>query len=100
MKIRPEEICSVIKEQIENYGCKNSEENVGYVLQSGDGIARIYGLKDCMYGELLEFENGIRGMAMNLEEDNVGCVLLGVDTDIKEGTLVKGSGKALDVPVG
>ena len=100
MKIRPEEICSVIKDQIENYGSKAIEENIGYVLQSGDGIARIYGLRDCMYGELLEFENGVRGMAMNLEEDNVGCVLLGSDMGIKEGTIVKSSGRALDIPVG
>jgi F-type H+-transporting ATPase subunit alpha len=70
------------------------------VLQSGDGIARIYGLRGCMYGELLEFENGVHGMAMNLEEDNVGCVLLGSETEIKEGTVVKSTGRAVEVPVG
>lgn len=100
MNLKPEEISSIIKQQIESYGMKTTTEDVGYVLQSGDGIARIYGLRDCMYGELLEFENGIRGMALNLEEDNVGCVLLGSDTEIKEGTTVKSTGKAVDVPVG
>ncbi len=100
MNLKPEEISSVIKQQIENYGTKVSEDNVGYVLKSGDGIARIYGLRGCMYGELLEFECGISGMAMNLEEDNVGCVLLGPDTEIVEGTKVRSTGKALSVPVG
>ena len=100
MNLRPEEISSVIKQQIENYGLRTAEENVGYVLQSGDGIARIYGLRGCMYGELLEFENGVYGMAMNLEEDNVGCVLLNDDTEIKEGTTVRSTGKPLEVPVG
>ncbi|MDP4179839.1 MAG: F0F1 ATP synthase subunit alpha, partial [Bacillota bacterium] len=75
MNLRPEEISSIIKQQIEGYGVKTKTEDIGYVLQSGDGIARIYGLEGCMYGELLEFENGVRGMALNLEEDNVGCVL-------------------------
>ena len=100
MNLKPEEISSIIKQQIENYGVKTTTEDVGYVLQSGDGIARIYGLRGCMYGELLEFGNGVRGMALNLEEDNVGCVLLGDDTEIKEGTLVKSTGRAVDVPVG
>ena len=100
MNLKPEEISSIIKQQIESYGMKTTTEDVGYVLQSGDGIARIYGLRGCMYGELLEFENGVRGMALNLEEDNVGCVLLGSDTEIKEGTMVKSTGRAVDVPVG
>jgi len=100
MNLRPEEISSIIKQQIENYGLKTKTEDVGYVLQSGDGIARIYGLQGCMSGELLEFENGVRGMALNLEEDNVGCVLLGDAEDIKEGSIVKRSGRTLDVPVG
>ncbi|HEX2938138.1 MAG TPA: F0F1 ATP synthase subunit alpha [Ruminiclostridium sp.] len=100
MSLRPEEISSVIKQQIENYGVKTEEENVGTVLNSGDGIARIYGLRGCMYGELLEFENGVRGMAMNLEEDNVGCVLLGDETEIVEGTAVKSTGVTVQVPVG
>lgn len=100
MNLKPEEISSIIKQQIESYGAKTSTEDVGYVLQSGDGIARIYGLRGCMYGELLEFENGVRGMALNLEEDNVGCVLLGDETDIKEGTIARSTGKAVEVPVG
>ncbi len=100
MKLKPEEITAVIKEQIENYDSASAEDNVGYVLQSGDGIARIYGLKDAMYGELLEFENGTAGMAMNLEEDNVGCILLGSDREIKEGMKVKSTGKVLSVPCG
>ena len=100
MNLRPEEISSIIKDQIENYGLTNNIEDVGYVLQAGDGIARIYGLAKCMYGELLQFENGIFGMALNLEEDNVGCVLLGAQEGIKEGTKVKRTGKAVEVPVG
>lgn len=100
MNLRPEEISSIIKQQIEGYGVKTKTEDVGYVLQAGDGIARIYGLDNCMYGELLEFENGVYGMALNLEEDNVGCVLLGYEDDIKEGTSVKKTGRTVEVPVG
>jgi len=100
MDLKPEEISSIIKEQIEHYSTKTVTEDVGYVIQSADGIARIYGLRGCMYGELLEFENGVRGMAMNLEEDNVGCVLLGSEIDIKEGTAVKRTGESVSVPVG
>jgi F-type H+-transporting ATPase subunit alpha len=100
MNLKSEEISSIIKQQIENYGLKPKAEEIGHVLQSGDGIARIYGLKDCLYGELLEFENGIFGMALNLEEDNVGCVLLGTDADIKEGSSVKKTGRTVEVPVG
>ncbi len=100
MNLKPEEIGSIIKQQIENYGIKTKTEDVGYVLQAGDGIARIYGLEKCMYGELLEFENGVYGMALNLEEDNVGCVLLGDEENIKEGSPVKRTGKAVEVPVG
>lgn len=100
MKLKPEEITAVIKEQIENYDSVTAEENVGYVLQSGDGIARIYGLRDAMNGELLVFENGEAGMAMNLEEDNVGCILLGSDREIKEGMKVKTTGRVLSVPCG
>lgn len=100
MRLRPEEISSIIKQQIESYGVKTEEENVGSVINSGDGIARIYGLRSCMYGELLKFENGVSGMAMNLEEDNIGCVLLGDETEIIEGTLVRGTGTTVQVPVG
>lgn len=100
MMLRPEEVSSIIKKQIENYGNKEKIDDVGYVLQAGDGIARIYGLADCMYGELLEFENGVYGMAMNLEEDNIGSVLFGEGLDIKEGTSVRRTGKPVEVPVG
>jgi F-type H+-transporting ATPase subunit alpha len=100
MAFKSEEISSIIKQQIEKYGVQPIEENVGYVLQSGDGITRISGLKRCMNGELLEFDNGAYGMAMNLEEDNIGCVLLGNEQGIKEGTLVKQTGRAVEVPVG
>jgi len=100
MNIRPDEISSIIKQQIENYGVKTKTEDVGYVLMAGDGIARIYGLEECMSNELLEFENGVYGMAMNLEEDNVGCVLLGDAEDIKEGSLVRRTGRTVEVPVG
>jgi len=100
MNLRPEEISSIIKQQIENYGIKTKTDDVGYVLQAGDGIARIYGLDKCMYGELLEFEKGVYGMALNLEEDNVGCVLLGDEEEITEGTEVKRTGRMVEVPVG
>lgn len=100
MKLKPEEITAVIREQIENYDSKTAEENVGYVLQSGDGIAKIYGLQNAVNGELLVFENGVAGMAMNLEEDNVGCILLGSDREIKEGMTVKSTGHVLSVPAG
>ncbi|MDF2987978.1 MAG: proton translocating synthase, alpha subunit [Eubacterium sp.] len=100
MSLRPEEISSIIKQQIENYGAAVKTDDVGYVLQSGDGIARIYGLQSCMSGELLQFENNVYGMALNLEEDNVGCVILGDDREIKEGSAVKRTGKTVQVPVG
>ncbi|MDF2522490.1 MAG: synthase subcomplex alpha subunit, partial [Clostridiales bacterium] len=100
MNLKPEEISSIIKQQIENYEVKSRSEDVGYVLQAGDGIARIYGLDKCMYGELLEFENGVYGMALSLEEENVGCVLLGDGEAIIEGTAVKSTGRTVEVPVG
>lgn len=100
MVLKPEEISSVIRQQIENYNNQTTEKNIGYVLTAGDGIARVYGLSDCMYGELLEFENGVYGMAMNLEEENVGCVLLGSENDIMEGSVVKSTGETMSVPVG
>jgi F-type H+-transporting ATPase subunit alpha len=100
MGLRPEEISSIIKQQIENYESTTQAEDVGYVMQSGDGIARIFGLENCMYGEMLEFENGTQGMALNLEEDNVGCVLFGSERDIKEGTAVKRTNKTVEIPVG
>ena len=98
--IRPEEISSIISNQIKNYEIKVEKSDTGIVLQSGDGIARIYGLENCMYGELLEFPGGVYGMALNLEEDNIGSVLLGDSNEIKEGTLVKRTGRIVEVPVG
>ncbi len=100
MKVRPEEIGSILKQQIENYNVKIKEEDTGYVLQAGDGIARIYGLEDCAYGEMLDFGKGVFGMALNLEEDNVGCVLFGGEEEIKEGSIVKRTGRTVEVPVG
>jgi len=100
MALRPEEISSVIKEQIKNYEKRLDMVDIGTVIQVGDGIARIHGLEACMAGELIEFPGGIYGMALNLEEDNVGCVLLGSDQDIKEGDTVKKTGRIVEVPVG
>lgn len=100
MNLKPEEISSIIRQQIEAYPNKIVSEDTGSVLQAGDGIVRIFGLADCMYGELLEFENGTNGMALNLEESNIGCVLLGNEEDIKEGSKVKRTGKMVEVPVG
>lgn len=100
MNIRPEEISSVIKEQIKGYSAKLEVSEVGTVIQVGDGIARVYGLDNAMSGELLEFENGVYGMAQNLEEDNVGVVILGSDEGIKEGSSVKLTGRVAEVPVG
>lgn len=100
MDLRPEEISSVIKEQIKKYDKKLDMVDVGTVIQVGDGIARIHGLEGCMSGELIEFPGEVFGMALNLEEDNVGCVLLGSDKDIKEGDTVKRTGRIMEVPVG
>lgn len=100
MDLRPEEISSVIKEQIKRYDQKLDMVDVGTVIQIGDGIARIHGLEGCMAGELIEFPGEIYGMALNLEEDNVGCVLLGPDRDIREGDMVKRTGRIVEVPVG
>ncbi len=100
MSLRPEEISSVIKEQIQRYEDQLETKDVGTVIQVGDGIARIHGLEKCMAGELLEFPGEIYGMTLNLEEDNVGCVLLGSDEHIKEGDTVKSTGRIVEVPVG
>lgn len=100
MTVRPDEVASIIKREIEKYEDKLKMESVGTVLQVGDGVARIYGLDDCMSNELIEFPGGIFGIALNLEEDNVGCVLLGSDSDIKEGDTVKTTGRIVEVPVG
>ncbi len=100
MNLRPEEISAVIREQIKQYKNELEISNFGTVIQVGDGIARIYGLDQCMAGELLEFPNEIYGMALNLEEDNVGTVILGPDKEIKEGDIVKPTGRVVEVPVG
>ncbi len=100
MSIRPEEISSILKQQIENYQADVDVSQVGTVITVGDGICRIYGLNNAMAGELLEFENGVMGLAMNLEEDNIGCVILGQFTDIHEGDQVKRTGRIMEVPVG
>lgn len=100
MNLRPEEISAVIKEQIKNYKNKLDVSDFGTVIQVGDGIARVYGLENCMAGELLEFTGNTYGMALNLEEDNVGAVILGSDRDIREGDIVKPMGRVVEVPVG
>lgn len=100
MKMNPEEITAIIKEQIKNYNVDLNVDDVGTVIEIGDGIAHIHGLDKAMAGELLDFGNDIYGMVLNLEQDNVGAVLLGGDTKIKEGDTVKRTGKIMQVPVG
>ncbi|MBE6071226.1 MAG: F0F1 ATP synthase subunit alpha [Clostridium butyricum] len=100
MNIKPEEITSIIKKEIERYEKQIKTIDSGTIIQVGDGVARVYGLDDCMEGELLEFPNDVYGMALNLEQDNVGCVLLGSEEGIKEGDIVKGTGRIVEVPVG
>ena len=100
MNLRPEEISSVIKEQIKNYSKELETSEVGTVIQVADGIARVHGLEKAMQGELLEFPGDVYGMVMNLEEDNVGAVLLGADKNINEGDTVKTTGRVGEVPVG
>lgn len=100
MNIRPEEISSILKNQIENYDKNIEASDIGTVIEVGDGIARVYGLKDAMVNELLEFPGGVLGMAQNLEEDNIGCVILGPYKHIKEGDPVKRTGRIVEVPVG
>ena len=100
MRIKPEEISKIIRSEIENYKSSLDISNTGTVLEVGDGIARIYGLSDAMAGELLQFENGTVGMALNLEESNIGAVIFGKTQGIKEGSIVKGLGKVAEVPAG
>ncbi|MGI6468611.1 MAG: F0F1 ATP synthase subunit alpha [Syntrophomonadaceae bacterium] len=100
MSIRPEEISAILREQIERYQSEVEVSNVGSVIYVGDGIARIYGLQGAMAGELLEFPGGTVGMVLNLEEDNVGAVLLGNYEHIKEGDVVKATGRIMEVPAG
>jgi len=100
MDIRAAEISAILKNEIANFGNEAQVTEVGQVLSVGDGIARCYGLDNVQAGEMVEFENGIRGMALNLESDNVGVVIFGSDRDIKEGQTVKRTGSIVDVPVG
>src|SRR3989338_283923 len=100
MAIRPEEITAVIKKQIEGFSGATELKEEGSVLQVGDGIARVYGIENAMSGELLEFPNGVMGMVLNLEKENVGCVLFSTDALVKEGDPVRRTGKIAQVPVG
>jgi len=100
MEIRAEEISKIIQEQIEGFQSDVELSEVGTVIAVGDGIARAHGLENCMSGELLEFPGGLIGMALNLEEDNVGVVLFGETEHIKEGDTVKRTGRLASVPVG
>ena len=100
LNLRPEEISSIIKDQIKKYEDKLEIKEVGTIIQVGDGIARIHGLENCMAGELLEFPGEVYGMALNLEEDNIGCVLLGSDEAIREGDMVRRTKRIVEVPVG
>ena len=100
MNLKPDEISGLIKDQIKNYRNEMEISDFGTVMQVGDGIARVYGLNHCMSGELLEFPNNVYGMALNLEEDNVGVVILGPYREIGEGDIVKPTGRVVEVPVG
>jgi len=100
MKLQPSEVTAILKKEIAGYDDALRMESVGTVIQVGDGVARIHGLDNCMMSELLEFPNNVRGVALNLEQDNVGCVLLGADQLIKEGDVVRSTGQIISVPVG
>ena len=100
MEINPSEITKLLKEQIKNFGKKAEVSEVGKVLTVGDGIARVYGLDNVQAGEMVEFNDGSKGMALNLESDNVGIVIFGDDRQIKEGDTVKRTNSIVDVPVG
>ncbi|MGF1611323.1 MAG: F0F1 ATP synthase subunit alpha, partial [Kiloniellales bacterium] len=100
MDIRAAEISAILKDQIENFGTETDVAEVGQVLSVGDGVARVYGLDNVQAGEMVEFPGGVKGMALNLEIDNVGIVIFGDDRDIKEGDTVKRTGTIVDVPVG
>src|SRR4029077_3327101 len=100
MDLRAAEISRVIRDQIATFDAEAEVSEVGTVLSVGDGIARIYGLDNVQAGEMVEFENGIKGMALNLEADNVGVVIFGSDAEIGEGSSVKRTGTIVDVPIG
>jgi len=100
MDLRPAEVTSILEKEIESYQGDSRLQSVGTVLSVGDGVARVYGLDDCMMNELLEFPGGVRGVALNLEEDNVGCVLLGDAAKVREGDTVSATGRIISVPTG
>ncbi|HBJ18600.1 MAG TPA: F0F1 ATP synthase subunit alpha, partial [Clostridiales bacterium] len=100
MQTKLDDISKIIKEQIKNYRNKTEQDEVGYVISVGDGISKVHGIDKCQASELLEFSNGTYGMAQNLEENCVSAVLLGTDVGIKEGSLVKRTGRVVSVPVG
>src|SRR5579864_2860278 len=100
MDIQPGEISAILKREIQSFGTEAESAEVGQVLAVGDGIARVYGLDNVQAGEMVEFPGGIKGMALNLETDNVGIVIFGDDSTIKEGDVVKRTGTIVDVPVG
>ena len=100
MQLQPSEVTSILKKEIEGFQASSSTESIGEVIQVGDGVARVYGLDECMMSELLEFPGGVRGIALNLEEDNVGCVLLGDAAKVREGDTVKRTGRIISVPTG
>ncbi len=99
MLIKPEEISDIIRKKISDYDSKMKVDEIGYVTNAGDGIVQIYGLNNCMAGELIDFGDGVYGMAMNLEEESVGCVLLGGESNIKEGTMAKRTGRPVSIGV-
>ncbi|HEY5472182.1 MAG TPA: F0F1 ATP synthase subunit alpha, partial [Candidatus Limnocylindrales bacterium] len=100
MAVRPEEIASILKQQIERFGAAVTAVDVGVVIEAGDGIARVHGLSNCLAGELVEFENGAMGLALNLEEDTIGIMVLGDYTTLGEGAEVRSTGRIVQVPVG
>lgn len=100
MEVRAAEISDILKKQIADFGAQADVAEIGEVLSVGDGVARVYGLDNVQAGELVEFPNGIQGMALNLEMDNVGIVIFGSDRDIGEGDIVRRTGKIVEVPVG
>ena len=100
MAVRPEEIASILKQQIERFGAAVTAVDVGVVIEAGDGIARVHGLSNCLAGELVEFANGAMGLALNLEEDTIGIMVLGDYTTLGEGAEVRATGRIVQVPVG
>src|SRR5262245_20360292 len=100
MKLRAEEISQIIKDEIRDIATKTRAIETGSVLTVGDGVARVYGLENAQAGELVEFHNGVKGLILNLEQDNVGVAVMGSDAGIKEGDVVKRTGRIADVPVG